>query len=919
MPRDAFSAFDSDPLDQPASAIIDLSSKVVPNQHPTIPPSTFRLAIIGSHPTEDDISIGKPFSGMAGRLLDQLLSKHGIPRMQCLVANLTQSPDSTDHAQLSLDLAQFKPNLCLLLGSEPFKAAHGYGSIFDWRGSLFIGKQDSPFANLKCLGILDPSFVLRQWDGFPLLSLDLRRAKHQSTFPDLRLPLRQLYATLPYTNTIVALDQIVNSRAPVSCDIEGGVRDVSCIGFATSKATGFVVPFTLLNGDSYWPIDQEAELWRRVAFILASPHIKKVWQNGLYDRFVLQWAHNLVIRNSADDTMIKHWSLYCEMEKSLGFQCSIYTDEPFYKFERKTEDQETYYKYCAKDAAVTYEINQTLDGCLTPPQKEHYQFNLVALNVLLYMELRGIKYDQEEANKRLAEMQDHVYTQQALLDQEASKVGALPDPVDFGSGVPAIIARIQQSCCYKKDQTIPKKDYAEDYFSILKKLQETTELTPQLKGEISALVGASMNTKGPGFKDFLYKHLGLPVQYKKDLKTKEMRPTTDYNALLHLAKDSDHPALQAALELSRFRTRAQMLAIRSYKGRMHCSYNLVGSETGRVTSSKSMIYVGGKNRVGANMQTVPDDWEIFDENHPVRQGMRDLLVADPGCYLAKADLKGADGWTIGAYMAMLGDRTMLDDLLYGIKPAQVVAYILIHGADAYHKVANNRAALAEAVQCVKKDMWQYFVSKIGIWGTFYTMGPVSLARNVFIQSEGAVVLSSAQSKTFQQCILVRYRARLWQDWMQNYLAKQPYPAQLVAPNGHIRKFFGRKTEVLGQALAHLPQVVTTYATLLAANKLWTDLENRTTDPCLSPAGLALINRGTTPVAGRTYLRIEPLHQVHDELLMQFRIEDTAWATAKIKSYFNNPMIVANQKLTIPYDGAYGTAWSMDSTHKKGTL
>jgi hypothetical protein len=78
-------------------------------------------------------------------------------------------------------------------------------------------------------------------------------------------------------------------------------------------------------------------------------------------------------------------------------------------------------------------------------------------------------------------------------------------------------------------------------------------------------------------------------------------------------------------------------------------------------------------RVGGNMQTIPGDWDMEDKEHPLTQGMRDLFVADPGCYIGKCDLKGADGWTIGAYMAMLGDSTMLEDLKFGLKPAQIVA------------------------------------------------------------------------------------------------------------------------------------------------------------------------------------------------------------------------------------------------------
>jgi len=126
--------------------------------------------------------------------------------------------------------------------------------------------------------------------------------------------------------------------------------------------------------------------------------------------------------------------------------------------------------------------------------------------------------------------------------------------------------------------------------------------------------------------------------------------------------------------------------------------------------------------------------------------------------------------------------------------------------------------------------------------------------------------------------------------MQRFLSSQNYPAKLVAPNGMVRRFFGRKTEVLGEALAHLPQVVTTYATNTAAYKPWTDPENR----LAKETGQGL--------------RVEPMHQVHDELLVQFKIEDTTWAVDKIKSWFDNEIIIAGIRIKIPYDGAYGPNW-----------
>jgi hypothetical protein len=242
--------------------------------------------------------------------------------------------------------------------------------------------------------------------------------------------------------------------------------------------------------------------------------------------------------------------------------------------------------------------------------------------------------------------------------------------------------------------------------------------------------------------------------------------------------------------------------------------------------------------------------------------------------------------------------------------------VLKFGAEQIQKHARDRAKLKELVSVIKKDDWEYFVSKQGIWGSAYLMGPRLLGECVFLESEGKINLSLQQARDFQAAIYVRYRFKTWHDWMKKHLESQPYPAKLTAPNGFTRKFYGRKTEVLGQALAHMPQVVTTYATLKAGHRLWTDLENRTFDASQSPVSA----RGDfTNTRKRIFLRIEPLHQVHDELVVQWRIEYTSWAVGKIRAWFNNQIVVAGIPLVIPYDGAYGTAWSMDETHKVGDL
>ena len=53
--------------------------------------------------------------------------------------------------------------------------------------------------------------------------------------------------------------------------------------------------------------------------------------------------------------------------------------------------------------------------------------------------------------------------------------------------------------------------------------------------------------------------------------------------------------------------------------------------------------------------------------------------------------------------------------------------------------------------------------------------------------------------------------------------------------------------------------------------------------------------------------------------MQFRIEDLEWAKQRIAYYFDNPIMVAGQRIVIPYDGAVGTNWSMDKEAKIAIL
>jgi len=101
----------------------------------------------------------------------------------------------------------FRPNLCLLLGATALRAAKGYSeSITNWRGSLFIGGENTPFAGRKCLATYHPASALRVYEETSLLLFGLKWARTEGESPDLVLPGTQITAAQttedPRANTL---------------------------------------------------------------------------------------------------------------------------------------------------------------------------------------------------------------------------------------------------------------------------------------------------------------------------------------------------------------------------------------------------------------------------------------------------------------------------------------------------------------------------------------------------------------------------------------------------------------------------------------------------------------------------------------------------------------------------------------------
>lgn len=897
---------------------------IVPNSFPKHPGDN-RIAIVGEAPGADEDKLGIPFMGTSGRFLNGLLASVGINRDTCFLGNVSQvRPPGNDVAllswsgveiqaglsQLRKDINTFNPNLIVLLGNVPLKAALDPDtnhplfpgkfthSISNYRGSVFIvSNLNSPFYGYKCIPTYHPAYALRDYSVTPIIKLDLGRAARERITNSYAPPTRTRWIPRNTECSLLLskLQSLLSQPRPIALDIEGGIGTMSCISFADSTSDSFIVPFTNAFGGNYWSLEDELAIWSVLRQVLRDPRIPKILQNSLYDRFVLQYSYATPMCNVVDDTMLKHWELYCELEKGLGFQTSIYTDEPYYKNDRKSSDLDTHLRYCCTDSLVTYEINSVLDKQLLqfPHSLAHYRFNVDLLRPMLYMELRGIRYDAALAKTRRDKLITETFELQAQLDELAG-VG-IPERIAYRDLVSKVaLALVKKkhtithlselgdlSIVYAGTDSFPCPDYAHTLSKEQLHPDDSgmVNLSLRQRGMFSTYSKTCLNIKSPEFKDYLYVKKALPIQYDKK---KKSVPTTDYEALLKLYKKTGALECKLAIEISARRTHTQMLAISADNdGRIRCGYNAVGTETGRVTCYTS------PTGSGYNLQTIPE----YD---------RDLFLADDDHWFFQCDLSGADGWTVAARLASLGERTMLDDYLAGLKPAKILCYMLRHGATSLD--GKSRADIGTLTDEVKKTDWDYFACKIGQHGTSYLMSEQTLSNNIYAQSAGEVFVPATLTKEIirscdrakkpypmtcedlQKLFKRRYRIAVWHNWMRANLERK---AAFVSACGQRRVFFGRREELLGQALAHEPQVNTTYATNRAVLNLWNDPENR------------------RPDGG---LHIEPLHQVHDALCGQFPKSRTEWAIARIRTYFSNILRIGNVDVTIPFEGAYGTSW-----------
>jgi DNA polymerase len=509
-----------DPLAQVSPPTLSLiSTKRVENESPSVE-VPYRLAILGEAPGADEEAYGRPFIGASGKFLDSVLSSSGILRSGCFVGNICKyRPPGNDIKEFGYDhpkvlegweelkheLSGFRPNCILALGNTPLNFLCGKTGITNWRGSILTS------AYGKVVPSIHPAAVLREYKLWPQLRLDALRARQEAETQTLVLPQRQLELDLSANEICNRLDNWPTGRL-LSFDIEGGLAAFPCCSVSDSPSRGFIIAWSKHSDSDQGRISQS------LSRILYSAAVPKGLQNSLYDRFVLAYGYKMLIRNVVEDTMLKQWEIYSELPKGLGTIASIWTREPYYKYERKTDDPRVLHEYCIKDSCVTLEACNAMSESLTPNALRHYRFNMDLLSPLLYMEMRGIHYDKATAATELGQVR-------AALSETATRL-ELRAGYSLTGAKGGISSTRLKKCLYQE------KGYPEQKIGRGPTARVTTD--------VEALLKLSQKFKNDPFLSDILLHRKL----ESVLET------------LEISTDPD--------------------------GRVRCGYNLVGTETGRL-------------------------------------------------------------------------------------------------------------------------------------------------------------------------------------------------------------------------------------------------------------------------------------------------------------------------------------------------
>ena len=565
-------------------------------------PPDAKIMIVGEAPGKAEDESGKPFQGLAGQTLNNLLGQAGIARYQCLVTNVARERPPANKisfffedkkctipkakligwiSELKQEIELYKPNIIIALGSIALWALTGEKKISDFRGyvlpcTLVPGR--------KVLATYHPQAVNYEWKLYFQTVLDLRKALRHSESSAMPESKQLLYPNVSARQFIEYMEMLIEHPEydKLSVDVETIQPGSHIEELGLSHDPNFGMSIFILKGRApALPEKDELMLWQTFARLVEKKKI--VMQNGAYDTGVLWHNNHILVEDIWMDTLIAAHICWPELPRDLGFLGSICLDVKPWKGSSKTQE------YNPADAANTLGIAEVLlEEIKRQGSVEQFAFEMSLIPVSLMLQLQGIKVDREKQKELTEKWIAERAKLKALLDEQIGR------EINFNSS--------KQMC------------------------------------------------------QLLYVELGLPVQYKRRKSVDEPRTmTVDASALRALSRlVPDNPIFNLIIAYKKADLLVrQFLDIElSPEGKVHTSYNITGASSddeedtkktkrsfGRWSSSASIILPYGSG----NLQNIPSE-------------ARKMYRADPGWKIVQADYSQAEAVVVAH---LTGDQKLI--------------------------------------------------------------------------------------------------------------------------------------------------------------------------------------------------------------------------------------------------------------------
>jgi len=422
-------------------------------------PKPARIMVVGKDPSQKDDKRGKPFAGLPGRLLDELLMLNGINREEIYISNAVKcgtpgedkEPGKKEvkfcRTHLVNEINEVKPEWIITLGGTALEAVTGRTGITKIQNTVL----DCPEFGCKVLPMVHPSFVLRDPGnrkfidkGFEILQDELsgyNQTKKKGEYLAAKT-VEQAMKILNKLDTVPAYAVDIETS-----DINFLKSEILCITFSWKDQLGTLIPWSL--------VQDSAEVSSKLKSVLASKKLK-IGQNIKFDVEHLM-KKGYPMRGPFFDTMVAH-GLIDDNAPENGLDALVlrYTDMGEYwadleKFKKEyckengIKDGEFSYKlvpteilhpYAMKDADATYRLYTLFLQKLK--EENQYDFfvnhSMAFLPRLIEMEYRGIKVNREnilsikvKEEAELKELEAQIVVDENVIAYEKYKTAKLID------------------------------------------------------------------------------------------------------------------------------------------------------------------------------------------------------------------------------------------------------------------------------------------------------------------------------------------------------------------------------------------------------------------------------------------------------------------------------------------------------------